>query len=458
MKSSTFLNASGSAVLSVEERRARGKALREQTPRSSHADWSPDPGRPDPIGLLEASNRTRIARLVPIRYGRMSLSAFAFLRGSAAIMACDLAKTPVSGITAQICGDAHLLNFGTYASPERRQVFDVNDFDETLTGPWEWDIKRLAASIVVAARQNGFSAQASKQAVVQCVQAYRTHINKLGNMGYADVWYSAIEAGETLRFVQNHSSQSLNKALEKARQQTNLHIFPKLTRRIEGGYEIKELPPLMTHLGEDTLREQLQALLEDYRASLQEDRRVLLNRYRVVDLANKVVGVGSVGTRCYIALLLGSDENDPLFLQIKEAQTSVLEPYLAPSPYENHAQRIICGQRLMQAASDLFLGWARTESTHFYLRQFHDRKYSPSVEKMNVDGFIAYGRLCGFTLGRAHARSGDPAQISGYLGLSDVFDQAIASFAMRYANQVERDYVELTAAIRSGRIVAEVGV
>ena len=458
MKSLTFLGASESAILSVEERRARGKELRTQAPRSSHADWSPDPARPDPIGLLEESNKTRFARLVPIRYGRMSLSPFAFLRGSAAIMACDLAKTPISGITAQICGDAHLLNFGTYATPERRQVFDVNDFDETLAGPWEWDIKRLAASVVVAGRQNGFSAQANKQGVVQCVQAYRTHMNELGNMGYAKVWYSTVKAEETLQFVQNCSSQDLNKALEKARQQTNVHIFPKLVRRVEGNYEIKENPPLITHLGEDKLIEQLQAFLKGYYASLQEDRRVLLSRYRIVDLANKVVGVGSVGTRCYVALLLGSDQNDPLFLQIKEAQASVLEPYLAPSPYENHAQRVVCGQRLMQAASDLFLGWAQTDSSQFYLRQLHDRKYSPSVEKMNADGFTSYGRLCGFTLARAHARSGDPAQISGYLGLSDVFDQAIASFAVRYAGQIERDYAELMAAIQAGRIVAETGV
>ena len=239
MKSLTFLGASESAILSVEERRARGKELRTQAPRSSHADWSPDPARPDPIGLLEESNKTRFARLVPIRYGRMSLSPFAFLRGSAAIMACDLAKTPISGITAQICGDAHLLNFGTYATPERRQVFDVNDFDETLAGPWEWDIKRLAASVVVAGRQNGFSAQANKQGVVQCVQAYRTHMNELGNMGYAKVWYSTVKAEETLQFVQNRSSQDLNKALEKARQQTNVHIFPKLVRRVEGNYRNK---------------------------------------------------------------------------------------------------------------------------------------------------------------------------------------------------------------------------
>ncbi len=295
MENSQFLRGNEIPVLSLEDRRARGKALRAQTPRSSHADWSPDPARPDPIGLLQESNRTRIARLVPLRYGRMSLSAVAFLRGSAAIMACDLAKTPVSGISAQICGDAHLLNFGTYATPERRQVFDVNDFDETLTGPWEWDIKRLATSVLVAGRQNGFSVQANRQAAIQCVQAYRMHMNELGKMGYADVWYSTIRAEETLQFVYKHSGRDVSNAMEKARQQTNLHIFPQLARRVKGGYEIKEYPPLITHLNEDPLRAQFQALLEGYCTSLQEDRRALFNRYRVEDLANKVVGVGSVG-------------------------------------------------------------------------------------------------------------------------------------------------------------------
>lgn len=350
MKSSASLTMS-EPLLSIEERQAQGRALRAQTSRSSHADWSPAPDRPDPIGLLEESNKTRVASLVPIRYGRMSLSAFAFLRGSAAIMACDLAKTPTSGISAQICGDAHLANFGTYATPERRQVFDVNDFDETLTGPWEWDIKRLAASIVVAGQDNRFSAQVNKQAATQCVQAYRTHMNELANMSHLKVWYSTIDAQARLQFVNNHSGQYLNKTLEKAHQQTNVHIFPKLTQRVEGGYTIKDNPPLITHVDEDKLIEQAQAFMEGYRASLQEDRRVLLNRYRVVDLARKVVGVGSVGTRCYVVLLLGSSQNDPLFLQIKEAQASVLEPYLGPSPYKNHAQRVVTGQRLIDRKS-----------------------------------------------------------------------------------------------------------
>jgi uncharacterized protein (DUF2252 family) len=386
MKSPASLTTSTS-LLSIEERRTQGRALRTQTPRSSHADWLPAPDRPDPIGLLEESDKTRVASLVPIRYGRMSLSPFAFLRGSAAIMACDLAKTPITGISAQICGDAHVLNFGTYATPERRQVFDVNDFDETLTGPWEWDIKRLAASIVIAGRHNGFSTQANTQAALQCIQAYRTHMSELGNMSHLKVWYSTVDAQEMLQFVNNHSDQSLNKTLEKARQLTNVHIFPKLTQRVEGGYAIKDNPPLITRVGADKLIELVQALMEDYRASLQEDRRVLLSRYRVVDLAHKVVGVGSVGTRCYVVLLEGSSQNDPLFLQIKEAQASVLEQYLGPSPYKNHARRVVYGQRLMQAASDLFLGWDQTHTTDFYLRQLQDHKYSPSVEKMNEDAF-----------------------------------------------------------------------
>jgi uncharacterized protein (DUF2252 family) len=458
MKGPTLFPMSDATPLSPLERRARGKAMRVQAPRSSHADWSPDPHRPDPISLLEESDKTRVASLVPIRYGRMSLSPFAFLRGSAVIMACDLAKTPVSGISAQICGDAHLLNFGTYATPERRQVFDVNDFDETLSGPWEWDIKRLATSVVVAGRHNGFSARTIRQATIQCIQAYQTHMNRLSTMGYAEVWYSTVNAKYLLQFVHRHSNLDLNKALEKAHQQTNVHIFPQLTQRVEGTYEIKDHPPLITHMHENKLREQIQALLEGYRASLQEDRRVLLNRYRLVDLAYKVVGVGSVGTRCYVALLLGSDQHDPLFIQIKEAQASVLEAYLSPSPYENHAQRVVYGQRMMQAASDLFLGWTGTETSDFYLRQLRDQKYSPPVEKMNALALTAYGKLCGFTLARAHARSADPGQISGYLGTNDVFDQAVASFAERYADQVEHDYAQLKAAIQAGRIAVVTGV
>ena len=442
-------------TLSIAERRAAGRALRAKVPRSSHATWSPAPDRPDPISLLEESNRSRIATLVPIRYGRMITSPFAFLRGSAVVMAGDLAMTPVTGIQVQVCGDAHIANFGTYATPERNQVFDVNDFDETLPGPWEWDVKRLAASIVLAGRQNGFSIASNRQAVLNCLRTYRERMWEFADMCHLDVWYSFIDAQSMLKRVGRTSRPFFDRELEKAHRQTNAHVFPQLARHINGQYSIKDDPPLITHLDDEERTLWLHALLGGYEASLSDDRRVLINRYHVVDLAKKVVGVGSVGTHCYIALLLGNADNDPLFLQIKEAQASVLEQHLGTSAYANHAQRVVCGQHLMQAASDIFLGWTSGRSIDCYIRQLRDMKGTPSLEHLDEGNFNVYVGLCGWTLARAHARSGDSASISGYLGTNDQFDRAVATFAQAYADQTGRDHAALVAAAHAGRIPVE---
>ncbi|MFL5666734.1 MAG: DUF2252 domain-containing protein [Ktedonobacteraceae bacterium] len=436
----------------LADRRAAGRKLRNKVPRSSHAEWTPAADRPDPLSLLEEQNRSRLSHLVPLRYARMAASPFAFLRGSAVVMAQDLAATPVTGIQVQVCGDAHLSNFGIYATPERNQVFDVNDFDETLPGPWEWDIKRFAASIVVAGRTNGFPAATSRRAVLNGVQSYREHMWKYSEMCHIDVWYSRIDYENSLQFVRRTFRWYIEKQREKSRQRSSLQVFPKLTIQVDGHHHIKDDPPLITHLDDEELTQQLRGLVDAYRPTVQEDRRVLLDKYQCVDVAQKVVGVGSVGTRCYIVLLLGNDSNDPLLLQIKEAQASVLERHLGSSIYPNHAQRVVSGQRLMQAASDLFLGWTRLGPTDYYIRQLRDMKLSVSLETLIPEGFIEYCRFCGWALARAHARSGDPAQISGYLGRSDVFDRALASFAETYANQTEHDHAALVAVIKADQI------
>ncbi len=437
----------------LADRRAAGRELRNKVPRSSHAEWTPAADRSDPLSLLEQQNRSRLPDLVPLRYARMAASPFTFLRGSAIVMAQDLAATPVTGIQVQACGDAHLNNFGIYATPERNQVFDVNDFDETLPGPWEWDIKRFAAGIIVAGRVNGFPAATNRQAVLSGVQSYREHMWKYSDMRYIDVWYSRIDYESSLQFVRRTFRWYIEKQRDKSRQRSSLQAFPRLTMQVDGQYRIKHDPPLITRLDDKALIHQLIGLVEAYRPTVQEDRRVLLSKYHCVDVAQKVVGVGSVGTRCYIVLLLGNDSDDPLLLQIKEAQASVLERYLGPSAYPNHAQRVVCGQRLMQAASDLFLGWTRLGSTDYYIRQLRDMKLSVNLETLVPDGFIEYCRFCGWALARAHARSGDPAQISGYLGRSDVFDRAIAAFAETYADQTARDHAALVAAIQSDQAI-----
>jgi len=453
-------------LTSRAERYAAGKALRSKASRSSHAAWSPDPERPDPISLLEEANQTRVKQLVPIRFGRMSLSPFAFYRGSADIMAHDLAKTPVSGINAQLCGDAHLSNFGVYASPERRQVFDVNDFDETLAGPWEWDVKRLAASVILAGRQNGYSAQDSKQAVLRCMQRYREQMQQFAEMNHLDVWYFPIDVETLIALARRKRvKQGLERASERASKRTRIETFPKLTEVVEGQYRIKDEPPLIFHYGQrDTEQDNLdtpqwRAFVLEYVASLPPERRILISRYRGLDLAHKVVGVGSVGTICAIVLALGGAEgDDPLIMQIKEASASVLEPYLGATPFPNHGERVVVGQRMIQAASDILLGWSTFGGKDFYVRQLRDMKFSAEIETMELTGFSLYAELCAATLARAHARTSDPAQISGYLGNGDTFDQAIASFAEAYADQAERDHAALVAAIKEGRVQAQTGV
>ncbi|HEV2659036.1 MAG TPA: DUF2252 domain-containing protein [Ktedonobacteraceae bacterium] len=441
------------------ERFTAGKALRERVPRSSHGEWAPGPERPDPLSILEESNRTRLEHLVPIRYGRMALSPFAFLRGSAAVMASDLARTPISGIQAQICGDAHLSNFGIYASPERRQVFDVNDFDETLAGPWEWDVKRLAASVVVAARHNGYSTREIKQAVLKCMASYHTSMQRFATMHHLDVWYFHIQVENKVALECNKQRKFIDKLSARAHKRTRIETFPKLAGLVNGEYRIKEDPPLIVHSPDMLESEAWTAALFDYLTSLSEERRMLLSRYNEVDIARKVVGVGSVGTRCTIALFLGGAEgDDPLFLQIKEASASVLEPYMGASPYANHGQRVVHGQRLMQAVSDTLLGWSVFDGRDFYVRQLRDMKGSAEVERMKPNIFTMYVELCAATLARAHARTSDPAQISGYMGNKDQFDRAIAAFAESYADQTERDHAALIAAIQEGRIQAQSGV
>ena len=453
-------------LTSRAERTVLGKALRRKAPRSSHAAWEPHSERPDPINLLEAANKTRLEHLVPIRYGRMARSPFAFYRGSADIMAHDLSKTPVSGISAQICGDAHLSNFGVYASPERRQVFDINDFDETLSGPWEWDVKRLAASIVLAGRQNGYSAQDSKQAVLRCIRRYREQMQQFSEMNHLDVWYFHIEVETLIEMARlKKEKQGLERASEQASRRTRMQIFPKLAEAVEGEYRIKDEPPLIFHYDQQDIEEenldtdQGRGFILDYLASLPLERRILISRYRPLDLAHKVVGVGSVGTVCAIVLALGGAEgDDPLFMQIKEASASVLEPYLGTSPFSNHGERVVVGQRMMQATSDILLGWSTLGGRDFYVRQLRDMKFSAEIETMNLKAFSLYAELCAATLAHAHARTSDPAQISGYLGSADTFDQAIASFAETYANQAERDHAALVTAMKEGRVQAEVGI
>ena len=453
-------------LTSRAERTAYGKALRRKAPRSSHAAWEPHSERPDPINLLEAANQTRLEHLVPIRYGRMATSPFAFYRGSADIMAHDLSKTPVSGISAQICGDAHLSNFGVYASPERRQVFDINDFDETLSGPWEWDVKRLAASVVLAGRQNGYNAQDSKQAVLRCIRRYREQMQQFSEMNHLDVWYFHIDVETLIEMARlKKEKQGLERASEQASRRTRMQIFPKLAEAVEAEYRIKDEPPLIFHYDQQDIEEenldtdQGRGFILDYLASLPLERRILISRYRPLDLAHKVVGVGSVGTVCAIVLALGGAEgDDPLFMQVKEASASVLEPYLGTSLFSNHGERVVVGQRMMQATSDILLGWSTLGGRDFYVRQLRDMKFSAEVETMNLKAFSLYAELCAATLAHAHARTSDPAQISGYLGSADTFDQAIASFAEVYADQAERDHAALVAAMKEGRVQAEVGI
>jgi uncharacterized protein (DUF2252 family) len=461
--------------LSVAERVARGKAARAEVPRSSHASFEPSPTRADPIELLELQAKTRVPELVPIRYGRMLVSPFTFYRGAAMIMAHDLAATPRSGLHVQCCGDAHLSNFGVFASPERRLVFDVNDFDETLPGPWEWDVKRLAVSMLIAARYNGFRAKDQERVVLDTVGQYRTATANFAGMKDLDVWYSHLDIESVLEdFAAQFKPKMVKrteKTLAKARTKDSMAAFSKLTHVVDGEVRIVDQSPLIVPIEQlapgaerDEMFEGLHQLLRSYRETLEFDRRVLLEQFELTDFARKVVGVGSVGTRAWIALLLGRDGQDPLFLQMKEAEASVLEDFLGPSEFSNHGERVVTGQRLMQASSDIFLGWLHVDSgldekpRDFYGRQLKDWKGSAEIEQMVPKGLAAYGKLCGWTLARAHARSGDRIAIAAYLGNGDSFDRAIVEFSNAYAEQNERDYQELDTAVKSGRISAETGL
>src|SRR5215212_3979555 len=450
------------AASSYQQRRERGRVARRVVPRIMHGEWASAPDRPDPVDLLEAQARDRIQELIPIRYSRMTASPFAFMRGSAIVMANDLASIPKTGIQAQLCGNAHLLNFGAYASPERSLLFDLNDFDETLPGPWEWDVKRLAASFVVAGRENGFDAADCRGAAQATVASYRRRMAEFSQMGELEVWYSRVGEEEVLGLLSDAKSRKkttkkLSKNVQKARGRDSLQALSKLTGVVDGRRRIIDDPPLLVRIPEgDEIRAQIDAILESYKRTLQEDRRHLLDRYRFVDAARKVVGVGSVGTRAYVVLLEGRDQDDPLFLQVKRAGASVLQSYVESDTYEHHGHRVVAGQRLMQAASDIFLGWFRgTEGRDFYWRQLRDMKGSAKIEGMSPDELIIYADLCGWTLARAHARSGDRVSIAGYLGKSERFDGAIADFAKEYTDQTERDHAALCAAVKSGRVATD---
>jgi uncharacterized protein (DUF2252 family) len=442
-----------------EERRAAGAAARATVPPAAQAGWSPAPDRPEPVALLLEQAATRAPDLVPIRHGRMAVSPFTYYRGAALPMAADLATTPTSGIVVQLCGDAHLSNFGLFASPERALVFDVNDFDETLHGPFEWDVKRLAASIVVAGRSRGFGDRDSRHAVHLAVRSYRDRMAEYARMRAIDVYYARVDVDAVTAYVDKRALPFLQSTVRSAAHHDALHELPKLTAvGADGRRRIVDRPPLIQHLDEITV-ERVASVLADYRASLQEDRRVLLDRYEVVDVALKVVGVGSVGLFALAALFLGGSGDDPVFLQVKQAEASVLERFRSPSHQPSHGARVVAGQRRLQAASDVLLGWAvGPTGRNWYLRQLQDQKGGAVVEAMTLEDLTAWGELCGWALARGHARSGQPAEIAGYLGEDKSFERAIGEFALTYADQNERDYDAFTAAIKAGRLAAEAGV
>jgi uncharacterized protein (DUF2252 family) len=445
-------------VLNSAARSEMGKTLRAQTPRAAHGDWKPASDRRDPIDVLEESSLGRVPELIPIRYGRMLASPFAFLRGSAAVMAGDLAATPASGIFVQACGDCHLSNFGLFATPERNLVFDLNDFDETLPAPWEWDIKRLAASFVVVGRENGFTDSRCKAIVHVLADAYRTHLREFAAMRVLDAWYANIDEEMLIATAPNAEvRQRREKIAAKARASVAEYLFPKISQVVDGRRRIVDQPPLVFHPPKhDDQDERVNRLMGAYHDSLPQDRRKLFERYRFQDYAFKVVGVGSVGTHCYMLLYL-ADDDDPLLLQVKEARPSVLEPYAGKGPLDHHGQRIVIGQRLVQAASDIFLGWTTgADGMHFYIRQLRDMKFSVPIVGIESKGLANYAAICGWALARAHAKGGDAAMISGYLGQSDAFDQALAKFASAYADQTERDHAALVKAVNVGRVQAVV--
>jgi uncharacterized protein (DUF2252 family) len=481
---------------SVDDRKAKGLAARDRAAPSSHTMWRPAADRPDPVALLEEQNVTREPDLVPVRHGRMMVSPFTFYRGAAKIMAADLKDTPVAGLEAQLCGDAHLSNFGAFASPERRLLFDLNDFDETLLGPFEYDVKRMAASFEIAGRNNGFSEADTRAATLASVTAYREAMASFAQMRTMDIWYAHLDEDELMASIRATVARTAKQAkagkaaklkkkkprktdgveakaaqkraaktLAKAHTRDSLQALSKLGERVDGKYRIVSQPPIVVpardlaatySLSPDEVMPVIHEQFRAYRATLQDDRRHLLERFEIVDMARKVVGVGSVGTRAFIVLLQGRDEQDPLFLQIKEATASVLEPYVRKSRYKQHGERVVQGQRMMQAASDIYLGWTKGLDVrrHFYWRQLRDMKGSALVEETTPLGLTFYARICGWTLARAHARSGDPIAIAAYLGASDAFDKSITDFSQRYADQNEQDCQAFVKAIRSGRLEA----
>ena len=481
---------------SVEDRKAKGLEARDRAALSGHAKWRPAADRPDPVGLLEEQDTTREQDLVPVRHGRMMVSPFTFYRGAAKIMAADLKDTPVAGLATQLCGDAHLSNFGLFASPERVLLFDVNDFDETLPGPFEWDVKRMAASFEIAGRNNGFSSADTRAATLASVRAYREAMAAFAQMGTMEIWYAHLAEDDLMSAIRNavagtrkeakgakkekkkdEKQEKLAKIAEKraekiaakAHTRDSLQALSKLAELVDGKYRIASQPPIVVPardlaatygLSPDQVVPVIHEQFRAYRATLQDDRRHLLERFEVADMARKVVGVGSVGTRAFIVLLQGRDAQDPLFLQIKEATASVLEPYLGKSRYRQHGERVVQGQRMMQAASDIYLGWTKGLDVrrHFYWRQLRDMKGSVEVEALAPVGLTFYARTCGWTLARAHARSGDAVAIAEYLGGSDAFDKSITDFSQRYADQNERDYEEFVTAVKSGRLEAVEGV
>jgi uncharacterized protein (DUF2252 family) len=455
--------------MDARERAAAGRAARSQVRRSSHAAWKPPADRADPVAILERQAASRVPELVPIRYGRMSASPFAFFRGAAAVMAADLAATPASGLRVQVCGDAHLSNFGAFAAPDRRLVFDLNDFDESLPGPWEWDVKRLGASFAIAGRENGFKRGERAGAVLAATRAYREAMRAFASQSNLEVWYARLDVESVMGEIEAEPklTKQVRRGVAKAQAKDSVRALEKLTHIVDGELRIRADPPLIVP-AEDLmaadeshdLEQALVQVLDSYRDSLPGDRQHLLDGYRFRHLARKVVGVGSVGTRAWIVLLTGAEDSDPLFLQAKEAEASVLEPYAGASRFDNHGRRVVEGQRLMQAASDIFLGWCPAlgfdgQQRDFYVRQLWDWKRSVEVERLSPHGLELYARMCGWTLARAHARSGDRIAIGAYLGGGDGFERAIAEFSESYADQSKRDHAALVAAMDSGRIEAE---
>ena len=446
--------------MKADDRIAAGRRLRDKVPRDAHGGWRMPARRTDPIEILRAADATRQPALVPLRYGRMLQSPFTFYRGSAAVMAADLAQTPVTGIQVQACGDAHLMNFGAFATPERHVIFDVNDLDETLPAPWEWDIKRLAASFVLAARANGLSDDQGRDAAIACARSYRRHTRDFSAMDVMDIWYARIDDSDVMSLFPVERRALAAKRIAKATSASSSElVYPKLVDEAGGQPRIRDAPPTIFHPDEARHPGFMDLCLDalgKYRETLSDDRGALFDRFQLVDVAVKVVGIGSVGTLCLVALFMSLADR-PFFLQIKEANASVLEPYAGASAYSHHGQRVVIGQRLMQPASDLFLGWVTgPKGRHFYLRQLRDVKLSVLVETFDAEVLTIYGRACGWALARAHAKAGDPWTIGGYLGKGEEFEEGISKFAVAYADQAERDHAALKAAVRAGVIEVQV--